>query len=356
MLVSELPGAKYPLLALFPFRWYETSHWIIRALRLHPSGELKWMHYGVEHNGHARAQTFSSYEEGRKHVAEFNAEVSARVDELDLDNDLRISITLKAEKELTAQRRLADEERLMLSEALRRNAHLDRPRAEDLVLSPELENLREDLHEQLQESPYLRIAHIPRWGMALVRSGEHDWSTRLKPTKKCFVSCAREKIARGFGLSGTDHWGKTKAAIRSMLLPLANQLLQLASVQKILMEARARGQRVVVMGGFVFWYEENGTPGWVIKTTGGESGSENGQTLWHEGTIISKNHGRIVVLPYIKENGEKVQGHTKNASHDGKALPRHRDEYVELPFEILDGDLMIGLFGELHYERPAPGQ
>ncbi|NQD76856.1 hypothetical protein HP547_20610, partial [Pseudomonas sp. CrR7] len=107
MLVSELPGAKYPLLALFPFRWYETSHWIIRALRLHPSGELKWMHYGVEHNGHARAQTFSSYEEGRKHVAEFNAEVSARVDELDLDNDLRISITLKAEKELTAQRRLA---------------------------------------------------------------------------------------------------------------------------------------------------------------------------------------------------------------------------------------------------------
>ncbi|NBB61719.1 hypothetical protein GVN18_20795 [Pseudomonas sp. ODNR1LW] len=38
-------------------------------------------------------------------------------------------------------------------------------------------------------------------------------------TKKRTVSCVREKVARGFGLSGTDHWGKTKAAIRSMLLP-----------------------------------------------------------------------------------------------------------------------------------------
>lgn len=48
--------------------------------------------------------------------------------------------------------------------------------------------------------------------------------------------------------------------------------------------------------------------------------------------------------------GEKVQGHTKNAPQDGKALPRHPGQYVTLPFEILDGDLMIGLFGELHYE------
>jgi hypothetical protein len=70
----------------------------------------------------------------------------------------------------------------------------------------------------------------------------------------------------------------------------------------------------------------------------------------HKGTILSKNHGRIVVLPYIKENGERVQGHTKNGPHDGRATPRHPDDHVELPFEALDGDLMIGLFGELPYE------
>lgn len=36
-------------------------------------------------------------------------------------------------------------------------------------------------------------------------------------------------------------------------------------------------------------------------------------------------------------------------SHDGKALARQRNKYVTLPFEVLKGDLMIGLFGELHY-------
>lgn len=51
-----------------------------------------------------------------------------------------------------------------------------------------------------------------------------------------------------------------------------------------------------------------------------------------------------------KENGEFVQGHTKNAPHDGKAKPRPPKEYVNLPYEILEDDLMIGLFGELKYE------
>ncbi|EPL7485084.1 hypothetical protein R2536_006988, partial [Pseudomonas aeruginosa] len=124
----------------------------------------------------------------------------------------------------------------------------------------------------------------------------------------------------------------------------------LASVRQMLAEARMRGQRVLVCGGFVFWFEDDGVPRWIVKNSGGESNSDEGTTLWHEGTILSKNHGRIVVLPYIKENGEQIQGHTKNAPHDGKALPRHRDQYVTLPFEILEGDLMIGLFGELHYE------
>ncbi|MCY1368047.1 hypothetical protein D9M69_550060 [compost metagenome] len=91
-------------------------------------------------------------------------------------------------------------------------------------------------------------------------------------------------------------------------------------------------------------------PQWVVKQVGAAGAAADGEALWREGTILSKNHGRIVVLPYIKEGGEKVQGHTKNAPHDGRALPRHPDDYIELPFEVLDGDLMYGLFGELNYE------
>jgi hypothetical protein len=46
----------------------------------------------------------------------------------------------------------------------------------------------------------------------------------------------------------------------------------------------------------------------------------------------------------------EVTGHTKNSRADGPARPRHPSEYVEIPFERLDGDLMVGLHGELHYE------
>ncbi|KAB0486458.1 hypothetical protein [Pseudomonas reinekei] len=306
-------------------------------------------HY-IEANGHAKAQTFPTYEEARAFSTQFNAQIADRATSLNLDDVLRASLTLKAEKEIIVQERLADEECMMLKEALRRNAPLARPQQADLILPPDLENLSGALFEQLQEAPYLQIAFFPRYRIALSRSGEHDWSHRLNPTKKCAMYCSREKIARGFGLSGTAHWGKTKVDIRSQLLPRANKLLQLASVQKLLIEAKARGQRVVVVAGFVFWYEESGTPGWTVKTVSGDSASKNGETLWHEGTIISKNHGRIVVLPYIKENGQKVHGHTKNSSHEKKAFPRHPDEYVEVPFEVLRGDLMIELFGGLPYE------
>ncbi|WP_224794385.1 hypothetical protein [Pseudomonas fluorescens] len=56
-------------------------------------------------------------------------------------------------------------------------------------------------------------------------------------------------------------------------------------------------------------------------------------------------------IPHLHQgNGELVQGQTKNAPHDGNALPRHPDQYVTLPFEVLDGDPVIGLFGQLHYE------
>jgi hypothetical protein len=238
----------------------------------------------------------------------------------------------------------------MEREAIKRNAQLPRPASQDLELFTGIERLREPLSKQLDVAPYLHLAAFPEFKACLHRTGELKWEYLGALNTKLSQACFRELIARGYGYSGFDHWGQTKALIREQLLPRANKLLQLASVRQLLAEARSRGQSVLVIGGFVFWYEEDGVPQWVVKSTGGESSGGEGTTLWHEGTILSKNHGRIVVLPYVKANGEHVQGHTKNSAHDGKALPRHPDQYVTLPFEILDGDLMIGLFGELHYE------
>ncbi|WP_234837693.1 hypothetical protein [Sinorhizobium meliloti] len=242
----------------------------------------------------------------------------------------------------------------MHREALRRHGDDKRLDASELQLATASEPYRLDLAEQLAEMPYLKVAKVGRsnnrWSHTLLFLG-HDgvWSKPYHAGEKGALTAERAKIANGFDLSAGSHWGKTKAQIRQILLPRANQLLQLASVQRLLAEAMARGERVLVSNGIVFWYEPEGGVGWQVKATSSTRDSE-ATTIWKEGTILSTNHGRLVVLPYIKEGGEQVRGHTKNGPNDGRALPRHRDHFVEIPFSLYDGDLMIGLFGELPYE------
>jgi hypothetical protein len=271
-----------------------------------------------------------------------------------IDPVAKRSLELKIDKALQAKQRLQDEETLMLQEALRRHAHAAKPGADSLRLSPESERYRQELAEQLATMPYLKVAKVGRldnqWSRYVLFKGPDDaWSKPYLAGDKAAQTAERATIANAFELSAAAHWGKTKAKIRQILLPRANQLLQLASVQRLLAEALARGERVLVSNGIVFWYED-GKLGWQIKETSTSRASE-GATIWKEGTIISTNHGRLVVLPYIKENGEHVRGHTKNAPNDGPALPRHPDHFLEIPFSLYDGDLMIGLFGELPYEN-----
>lgn len=352
MRLDQMPYHSMPNLTVFPFRQFRIGWtWQLKALKLFPDSQVSWKRYFYDNgNGHARSAIFNSYEEALAAADEFNQRTRERVAQAVADPVLQASTILKVEKTLTAARRIRDEEELMEREAVKRNAHLPRPALQDIELLSNVDSLRQPLHQELVRAPYLEMVALPNFNAYLRRTNDQKWEMIGSLSPKLSQACLRELTARGFGFSGENHWGRTKAEIRSLLLPRANQLLQLASVRQMLAEARARGQRVLVCGGFVFWYEDDGQPRWVVKNTGGESTTEEGTTLWHEGTILSKNHGRIVVLPYIKEDGEQVQGHTKNAPHDGKALPRHRDQYVALPFEILEGDLMLGLFGELHYE------
>ncbi len=272
-----------------------------------------------------------------------------------MDPAVKRSLELKIDKALQSKRRLQDEEALMLAEAVRRHKADERPEAVSLKLAPESESYRHDLAEQLATMPYLRVAKIVglinghRVSVLLYKGPNGVWSKPYIAGEKGATTAMRAKIANGFDLSESAHWGQSKAKIRQTLLPRANQLLQLASVQRLLAEAFSRGERVLVSNGIVFWYEEDGEIGWQVKATSSTPGSD-GETIWKEGTIRSTNHGRLVILPYIKEDGERVRGHTKNAPNDGQALPRHPDHYVDIPFSLYDGDLMIGLFGELPYE------
>lgn len=351
MKLEQMPGYSLPTLAVWPQPWYEGCLWQMHELKLYGNGSLKWYEGYLEvDGGHIKADVYGSYKLAVETAVKKNNEISDKHASPNSPIGHSESLLLKIEKEVTRQSRLFGEEQLMLSEAIRRYIETPRPSAHDIVLPDNCENLLDPLMEILKETPYVNFVRFPRHGVSLLRQNEHDWSTRAKHTKKTAKYFHREKIAAAFGLDGADHWGKTKSKIRNILLPRANQLLQLASVKRMLTEAEQQGKKVVVASGFVFWFEENDNVGWIVKEVSYSNAEKSGNTLWKSGTILSKNHGRIVVLPYVKENGEFVQGHTKNAPHDGKAKPRHPKEYVDLPYEILEDDLMIGLFGELKYE------
>jgi hypothetical protein len=352
---SELKRASDIVLAVWPHYRPLHERWFMQELIDKDQASPVWRERMVPgENDSVRADHCSDRETAIAAARALNPILSAAVSARDMDPLAKRSLQLKIDKAVQAKQRLLDEEALMLGEAHRRHTDAARPDASSLKLAPESERYRQDLAEQLAEMPYLKVAKVgrsnSRWTYALVFQG-HDgvWSKPYHAGEKAALTAERAKIANGFDLSATVHWGKTKARIRQILLPRANQLLQLASVQRLLAAALARGDHVLVSNGIVFWYEPEGGIGWQVKSTSSTKDSD-GATIWKEGTILSTNHGRLVVLPYIKENGELVRGHTKNGPNDGRALPRHPDHYVEIPFSLYDGDLMIGLFGELPYE------
>lgn len=347
-----MPGYRYPTLAVWPEPWYEVNRWHIHEFKLLPDGTTKWYKGWIEcEDGHCKADVYDSLHEAILVAEQRNSLLFKQISTLAYEKEALRSIELKTIKSIQCKSRLANEEELMLTEAMRRAESTERVNIKDLELPEESEFLRDQLFETLNRMPYLKVVMLKGtpYAKILYKESKTKWSKPYTVTKRAAQYAARATIANGFGFSSRAHWGKTKARIREILLPRANQLLQLASVQRILADARTRGQKVIVCNGYIFWYEEDGNIGWQIKQTTESSGLQ-GVTVWCEGTILSKNHGRLVVLPYIKENGEHIQGHTKNAPGDGRAKPRHPEQYLELPFETLKDDLMVGLFGELSYE------
>lgn len=347
---SYIPGYSLTALAMFPQPWYESGCYLMFEYKLKADGDLKWYKkFNEIDKHHFKAEIYNELKLAIVVSIKENIKLIKNIDTLDISDFEKNSLKLKVEKAVTALSRKINEELLMLNEAIRRNHDHLRKDLASLVVPNDDESIKIELSKILAQTPYIKLARINKCNVTLHLDKNNHWIQVLH-TSQTAKYCYREKIARGFGYSGTEHWGQTKAAIRSILLPRANQLLQLASVKRMLDEALANGHKVLVSGNFVFWFEEKDQVGWTIKEVKNSDSEKDSNILWVKGKILSKNHGRIVVLPYIKEKGEHIQGHTKNAPHDGIALPRHKNEYVELPFEVLSDDLMIGLFGELKYE------
>jgi len=97
-----------------------------------------------------------------------------------------------------------------------------------------------------------------------------------------------------------------------------------------------------IRNGVAFWYALNGDAGSQVKMAWIDS--ETIHALWRGVTLPSTNHSRLVVLPCIKESGERV-GRTKNKLSDGPTNPRHAEQHVKDPFKYLKDDLETDFFG-----------
>ncbi|WP_424137686.1 hypothetical protein [Roseomonas chloroacetimidivorans] len=341
-------------------RWSRT----LRAEALqHPSREFWVVNELVEYDSGEQGWRYSRdrFSRGRGSIARYATEAAAAAAARVANEVIERteSERLKQDKAALRRGRLLSEEVLMRAAAIAR--HKDSPRVppEHILVAGGRPDHLERVVAATRAMPYLRRVYCTGvWPPRIYLSAdgaiwEPDAEGKQKPwarpSARASEFARRAQIAEGFGFNAEANWGATKAAIRKILKPRANELLELASVRRLLDEAIRDGKRAFLWGDVVFWYEEEALR-WDVKRIGRAKDAQRGDSLWLEGTIVSKNHGRIIVLPYRKQDGSMVQGHTRNAPGDEPARPRHPSQYVEIPFSKLDGDLMAGLHGELPYE------
>ncbi|RXR06358.1 hypothetical protein [Pseudoxanthomonas composti] len=327
------------------------NFWFVQVLVAKGGSPPSWRRHHPNDTPNIPARAFSTREEAQAREHELNAFFDQELAN-EPDAERRLSLQLRAQKARQSHQRLQQEEELMLAIGRARGLSETPVAMLPARLHPDDETYRIEIETALTQHPYIRSIAFGdgrRRRMAIRRDGG-SWSKSFLASRKGLRGARRAPIANGFGLNEFDHYGRTKAAIRQMLLPEASRILTMRGVQQLLADALTRGKPAVVWGSYVFWYEQGGI-GWQVKERSGSADSEDDEAIWFEGKIHSANFGRIVVLPYIKSNGERVRGHTKNAPHDGPAKPRAPGEELVLEFEQLDGDLMRRLLGEFRYEK-----
>lgn len=324
--------------------------WFVQVLDAKEGQSTKWRRHHPNDTHELAARAFKERHEAQSRVDELNRLFYASIQD-ESDPDRRLSLQLRARKALESQTRLAEEEDLMLAIGKARGMASVETSVPRVRLHDKAEQFREQICERLDQYPYINsilVGESRRWRLTW-KLKDGSWSEPVRPSRQGIMGAHRAPIANGFGINEYAHFGKMKAQIRRMLVPQSAQLLILRGVQALLAQALARGKRAAVWGNYVFWYEGKQV-GWQVKERSGNADKEDNEAIWTEGDIHSVNFGRIVVLPYIKSDGERVRGHTKNAPHDGPALPRLASEELTIAFEQLDGDLMRDLIGQFQYE------
>ena len=145
--------------------------------------------------------------------------------------------------------------------------------------------------------------------------------------KKDYTIFKKAKILEGYGLNKEMKLNVGKAKIRKILKPTANRLLEDMHIIALLDKQREEtGSTLIILNGVTFWYEDE-TVKWQVKESDYISKKPRA-ALWFEGEVISKNYGRLIILPYLQTNGRKKIGHTKNGPYDGPAKKRQNKKKI----------------------------
>lgn len=204
---------------------------------------------------------------------------------------------------------------------------------------PDLDRILDVLHSSLIARPYIR--HIAQESDGLLRlwvSSDgliwREWGPYEKWSRKRLIAL-RAQATDAFGENPLEHWGRVRARLLNRLKAPELDISHREAAIKRLAEARLQGVVFVVIGNIGFYWEEE-TGNWHRRDFDrpGTDVSTSRSRLWREGPIISNNHGRVIVLPFIKSDGTKVEGYTKNAPYQGAAEPRLSP--IDIPFAIYD--------------------
>ncbi|QAY80449.1 hypothetical protein [Sphingosinicella sp. BN140058] len=229
------------------------------------------------------------------------------------------------------------------------------PAADDIVLESESTSTRAFIARRLDLTPWVRHLYEPLTHRLLTSPDGLHWlespaDRNLKWQDRQKVA-ERAIIADAFDADPRAHWGQVRGALLKRLKDPRLSLLQRADFMALLDRARTAGKDAVVVGNMAFlWDESSGS--WLLReaTTSSASGPDGSKpAIWIEGKIISRNHGHLIVLPHIKSNGERVNGHTKNSPYQGPAELRSAPR--ELSFELVNAADYLAMWshdGRIH--------
>ena len=195
----------------------------------------------------------------------------------------------------------------------------------------------DQIHEALADQPWLRhiIIHEGKWPHLYISEDGLQW----QQDQHTIPVESRYKIAEISSLSDAYgpvvDWDKPWHVLRPKLLNYIKDreldLLHRADVRAALARAREAGKELVVFGHVAYqWVDGEWKLREIVRRD--RSGLGRGATLWLAGPIISQNFGRIIILPFIKSDGTKVQGYTRNSAYEGEAPPRAEPRLI--PFEL----------------------